>query len=498
MFLLAFFLYLCLKGRRNNKREPQATYTTAGIDEGYEIVSPGGRTPGEGSPRQSGGEADTFLQRSPANQHDAEVGGRGAPGSGVPRVPVPGNGSLSSSGSSTNNSGYGTLIERPTLNLLPITKEELARERRGPILTREELERLEEEEAEFEEKAESMPLVPPPRLLDPGRPFKHYSSQLTLSGYPDAEEAATLLTARRVRVDELASRSTPLLPMPTPQRSINNSGGFFGSLRRLSWFRHSDSGSGRNSRAHELLSALGYDEDVEAGKSLLGQPADPLEKPPSTRGLAKGLGLEMDRPASTVSGQSGATVFYDAPSSLPATPISAIGTPPAPLPRALTPSGLGSHWPSHPPVAIPAPPAYSMQDTHPLDIPNDNQSLPMEYDVLDMPAPTAVSRFSSIPSDPSLQTSSATATSGSFATYPLPPGLMFVPSKIWTDSSSLSGVRVRNNSLSVDILEEEPPSPGESWRNMAEGVAVGKRTTFGRVGSGNVSKNNHSPKLSAY
>lgn len=441
--------------------------------------------PEEGAPRPSGGETDPFLQRNaPRQRADPEMGGRpqgSRAGSRVP-APVPGNTSLSSSGSSTNVSGYGTVIERPTLNLLPSTREELA-SRRGHILSQDELNQLEEEE--FSEKREEMVLVPPPRIVEPNAPsslsvppaFKHQSSQYSFNPDLDGDEPARVFTARRVRVDELATQSTPWLPLGVRRPSMG-SGGFFDSLRRLSWFKHTD--SGRNS----WPLSLSRDEDVEAGKSLLGHP----EMPGHLRS-GKGLTLNSDRPISAVSAHSGTTIFFDAISSLPSTPTSLMGTPPTPLPRALTPSGPGaghvsSAWQANIPAAPHSPPAYSIgfldDSTDIPDIPNLNHGLPTGYDVLDMPAPPAVTHFTSHPSMPSLEhMKSVTSASASVATYPAPPGLADVPSKIWTDTSHLGGCDV-NNSVSVDVLEQDPPAPGESWRHLAEGVAIVKRTTFGQ------------------
>ena len=451
--------------------------------------------PEESAPRPSGGETDPFLQRNtPRRPADPEMGGR-PQGSRAP-APAPGNNSLSSSGSSTNHSGYGTVIERPTLNLLQSTREELA-SRRGPILSPDELHQIEEEE--FSEKGAEMTLVPPPRIVDPSVPssrsvptsFKHQSSQQSFNPYSDADEPATVFTARRVRVGELATRSTPWLPLGIRPPSMGSSG-FLDSLRRLSWFN-----SGRNSRP---LSLSKDEDDVEAGKSLLGNPEMAGHLRPG-----KGLTLDPDRPVSAVSAHSGATVFFDAISSPPSTPTCLMGTPPTPLPRALTPSGLGaghvsSAWPANIPAVPQSPPAYSICSVDDsTDIPNLNHGLPSGYDVLDIPAPPAVTHFTSNPSMPSLQhTKSVTSASASVATYPAPPGLTDVPPKVWTDtSSSIGGVaqfasrlggRDVNNDVSVDVLEQDPPAPGEPWRHLAEGVAIAKRTTFGQpLGPGQVS-----------
>jgi len=70
------------------------------------------------------------------------------------QVPGAPSGSLSSNGtSSTNHSGYGVLIDRPTVNLLPATTEELDQLRQGHILS--------------PKDGRYAPLPPPLRLIDP-------------------------------------------------------------------------------------------------------------------------------------------------------------------------------------------------------------------------------------------------------------------------------------------------------------------------------------------
>ncbi|KAF9459040.1 hypothetical protein BDZ94DRAFT_1269228 [Collybia nuda] len=514
LFVLALSLFLWWKGRRNRRRDPRFSMITP-IDEGYAVVGAEGRSLGEGSPRHSGEEADSFLRRSRAagspQQSDAEMGGRSSapPYSGVPRVPVPPTGSLSSSGtSSTNHSGYGVLIERPTLNLLPGTQEELARERRGQILTPEEMRRLDEETVLPHPSADGSPLLPPPRLVDPefawtppsDRPaFKPQSSYLSqVSSYPDAEESATLLTARRVRVEDLAPRSPPRLPLtPLDIGSGASNNGFLAGLGqglanigRLSWFKNLDGHPPRGSRPQSYLSTPLTDEDLEHGKALLGGPQ--MSETRSSRGL--GFGSEGDRPISTVSARSAATIYHDAFSSLPTTPV--LAAPLAPLPRAMTPSGPDQGWPSSSTVAG-EPPAYDLVDTS-VNSPSPstsathlNHGLPVGFDILDVPAPSAVSPFASTSSVGSLREMS-TGSSAGIITHPFPPGLGLGTNKSWTDITS-SAAQVQapfavvsshntNAGISIDILEEAPPSAGEGWRSMASTVnfgGPGRRTTFG-------------------
>ena len=85
-----------------------------------------------------------------APEADTEIGAR--PDS--TQVPGAPSSSLSSNGtSSTNHSGYGVLINHPTVNLLPATTEELDQLRQGHILS--------------PKDGRYAPLPPPPRLIDP-------------------------------------------------------------------------------------------------------------------------------------------------------------------------------------------------------------------------------------------------------------------------------------------------------------------------------------------
>ncbi|KAF5379658.1 hypothetical protein D9615_005772 [Tricholomella constricta] len=513
LFIVALLLYLCCKGRRSRAEGPPFTIVGGGgLDEGYEVVGRDGRTTwGERSPRHSGEEADPFLRRSgagtPSQAPDPEMGGRSSapPYVGIPRVPVPPAASQSSAGSSsTNHSGYGVLIERPTLNLLPTTTEELDRQRRGHILSPEEQRRLEDESV-LPPNADYSPLVPPPRLVDPdlwapgpdNLPFTSKSSQFSLSAYPDADEAATLLTARRVRVEDLASRSPPQLtrPLGGESSSNRNSGGFLSNLGlgRLSWFKNLDGHSRRNSRTNSFFGSPLNDDDLEIGKALLGPE---MSETQTSRPIGLGMGFDGERPMSTASGRSVATVYHDANSSIPGTPISG-RTPLAPLPRALTPSGPATPQPVWPPdftVPVPTAPATDLPDpshSYSTSITNVNHGLPVGHDILDTPAPAAVSPFASTSSFSSLR-DTATGSSTGLSAHPFPPGLGVLPTKSWTDESSTAThvnppLSILSNQhsptgISIDVLEQAPPAPGEGWRSLAaeQGILGGRRTTFGQ------------------
>ncbi|RXW19368.1 hypothetical protein EST38_g6487 [Candolleomyces aberdarensis] len=525
VFLLAMWLWC--KGRRNRRSGVFSTITP--IDDDYFIVGEdSGRTPGEGSPRHSGEEADPFLQRS-RDAAMAEVATEMGSRPGVPRVPPPLTGSLSSSGSSsTGASGYGVLLERPTLGVLPTMAEEGELGYGGYRLSEDEMRELNRESVlpqEDEDQAEytgayainNEPLTPPPRIMDPDNAFAPVvfprpppasspnprSSVQSNPSLVDAEDAA-LLTARRVQVGDLTAPpgSSEAEPSAVRTRFLDAIGlaGLTG-LGRTSWF-----GSGntppatppRNSRHSPGFSAVPLSEnDIETGRNLF-QP----ELGPDSFGRNRGIGMGPDgvRPGSGISGRSGTsagTIWHDATSSLPGTP----GL--APPPRALTPAGVA--LPEHAwlagqvPVPPHSPPAY---DDPFIDSPasaNATQVLPPDVDILDLPAPTALSHFTSSSS----MHDTGTVSSVGLSKHPYPPGLEHMKTKTWSSrdgslsaaSSSPAWHQVTHGVTEsehqapgvVDILEEEPPNATTTWRSMATGpggaslgeFGIGRRTTFG-------------------
>lgn len=482
------------------------------IDEDYLVVGEEGRPAGEGSPRHSGEEADPFLQRSQngasaAQRGDAEVGARTDPSQGAVAL----SGSLSSNGSSsTNNSGYGVLIDRPTLNLLPSTTEELDRLRRGHILSPEELRRVNAEtvvpsSAKDQGHDRNAPLPPPPRLVDPEDsqttplhlPFKPKTSHLSqMSTIPDADEPVTVATARRVRVEDLSSRSPKQFPVSLADPGSSRNSGFFAGLSaglanigRLSWLKSSEPNSRRTSRARSY--PVMPHEDIEAGKSLL-QPQ--MSEGSFSRGRSLGKNSDRTRPlsASTISGGS---IYHDARSSLAGTPVDILGTPKlSPLPRALTPSGPAAPeraWPSKSTMSTSQPPSYDLLQTPTTNDSLFNHALPSGQDILDMPAPSAVLPLTSAAASTSTlslreknTTSSLVLTAHSF-----PPGLeVGVEKKSWTEGATqvytpfaVVSNHDRRISISIDVLEEAPPAAEEGWRSMAAVIqdGPGRRTTFG-------------------
>jgi len=486
--------------RRSQRSDTRFTMLTP-IDDDYFLVGIQGRSAGEGSPRGSGEEADPFLRRrggSPTTPTMRQTGPQAttlsrSAASNVKRVPVPAP-SLSSNNTSnttSTNSGYGVLLEHPTLGTVHRTNEE----RRGNILTFGELQRVDEELGSVQQTSpgDHPSLLPPPRLVVPPQGLSAYISQRSLgshrSSYPvDADEAATLLTARRVKAEDLSSRSPPQLHKDEQPNTRPSSGWMsglgLGALTGLNWFKNVDSTPRRNSRPitrpESLLIAKELsDTDIETGRTLLG-----AEMPTSYRQFGVVLGPEGERISgdSAGSGASGNTIYHDANSTTPSL---------TPLPRALAPAsqpGNNSGWPT------------SDVEEPPLDFAHSGTAIPSHnplpgVDVLDMPAPPSMSTFASS----STLRDTDSSTSG-VRKVPFPPGLGLgaLPTpQVWRegldgetrspgsfpagDNRAVIGARIL-----FDVLEDEPPRAGEGWKSLAGVVSSGlseggRRTTFGLV-----------------
>lgn len=355
------------------------------------------------------------------------------------------------------------------------------------------------------------PLRPPPVLNPDGpAPTRPISLFGTVGSNPespgsDLDEAVTLLTARRVMMNEGG---------PTTLVEVGNSNGSgpssWGSslahglggltrLSRLSWFQRMEA-----IRTQSPASEPGRTQSRSATPSTSRRPTS----------LAERAGLTVPRPISHLSvgsgkSSTGDTVFYDAlssvstrsghghshghrPSSMPPVPRPQTTTPTLPVSTPNTPpahdasSGSQVHF-DHPapPSPVHPSPSRSRQPSPPnaatvapVPVPED------VLDVLDTPVPTRVSPFS-------------TASSRGGPVFP--PGLEQHISNVraWRESSSdmpspasFGTGSGRGGSFAVvgagpDILEEEPPRPGEGWthlRAVTSGtVDTGRRTTLGQV-----------------
>ncbi|KAH7928316.1 hypothetical protein BV22DRAFT_1030802 [Leucogyrophana mollusca] len=507
LFLL--LLICCVRWRARRRRDsgyqsPRSPNTTP-IWTGWEIVSPtgrqidqGDRPPGEGSPRGSGEEADSFLQRSASvTEGTHEAGVRPLPpGAAPPRTPGSLGTATSHNTASTND--YGVVLQdtgRTGANFdfdngFPARP---SSEMTGHIMAPSELLRFDTEH----EDAEAPPrMYYAPRSSDPTLP-EHYSPLLppppidlvrlptrkpsdrsmvvekekstrSLS-YPASElEDSKILTARRVRVQELGPRSefedetssnTHADPIPGPSSWRHSLRDSIARLGHRSWFNASPSHSNSRSRPESSSGRARSEQDVEAGRSLLG----------SRNGRSLGLTVEGERPMSSVSAKSavsGNTVYHDA--------VSRLGTPVSVPSRAMTPASPRGHGPGGdfvPPVPAGAPPAYD--DPYDSFGSRASGNYPQGVDILDIPAPPPASPFS--------------GAAASRTNTPFPPGLVPLSNpRAWRDSLSVITGSSNDAGISIDVLDAEPPRAGDGWRTLASSLSPGigpnpseRRTTFG-------------------
>ncbi|KAF8186624.1 hypothetical protein BJ912DRAFT_1143878 [Pholiota molesta] len=536
LFVLALFLYLWCRGRRNRRG---ANTLSQGIDDDYYFVPEGaGRVPGEGSPRHSGEEQDPFLQRSSGAGWAAEsstAGGNsmgaaaaaGAVGAAqmaqvpsnnsasrptVARVPPPTTGSNSSQSTGSHASGFGVLLDRPSmsLGLLPITSEheehrfsrqlsnsDMARIGRESVLP-DDLDQYPDDEYTGAYAYSRYSQHPPPRLVGAATATTPLLGEREASPHPSFEEP-TLLTARRVKVEDLGPRTA----------SQSTSGPWGLNLGRLSWFRNLDSPRSSGAAEPSYTTDPLLEKDLETGRGLL-SPASAAAGTDSFGARARGAGPDGTRPRSGVSARtgtsaSGGTLYHDAESSVPGTPVL------APLPRAITPGDNGHHShtpsPSHSQLALseqawlaggplPAagglsgassPPGYE-QPLAGLSAATSPTGTTFDHtpgaDVLDMPAPPALTHFASISSMKETATVSSVGVSGGYKPAPFPP-------LGWTPPTGSFGVDMggreaergaRRADSMIDVLEDAPPDAELGWRAMAAQTTpadLGRRGTFG-------------------
>jgi len=457
---------------------------------------------------------------------------------GVRRVPPP-DGSRSSAGStvpgvqsnslssgSSGASGYGVLLERPTLSVLPPTREEgefpFAS---GYHLSEEEMRQLDRENVLPEEEGSyhgqygyalsQDPTLVPPRLVDPDNAFAPKdlprpplftnTNRFSVQSNPSSmeSEAAALLTARRVNIGDVPENGNRESGTSLTQTGFLNAIGLSGmGIGHMSWFGLGNTPAPptppRNNRTSPSFAPLpSSDDDVEAARGL--------HRPDETdsfgrRGPALGLDINGLRPLSSVSARSATTnsagtIWHDARTSLPGTP------PLAAPPRALTPPEPAfpeQAWLTGQQHTL-APPSYDdpFLDHSPA-LNEVTENLPAGVDILDLPAPSALTHFNS---NPSLGGDSGTVSSIGLSKNPFPPGLEYInKGKTWSRDGSLSAAssspawhhvpttltEIEGGASELDVLEEEPPHAGSSWKAMASGGTntfgeLGRRTTFGLV-----------------
>jgi hypothetical protein len=497
--LFILLVLLCLRWRVNRNRHRRAadhsfeTPIWTDLVDTRPLIPPRdpdtNRPPGEGSARHSGSETDPFLTSSRSPENTRSSAGEMQQTDPTARLVTQRNSipapeaiaaaiGRADTDSSSTGSGYGTMLDPPTVGSSGRLREH--------IVPPSDLLKMDDGDAEPAPESYS-PLLPPPRL-DPDRlgagrtpQSSQKTSQRSLaSHFSDADETATLFTARRVRLSPHSPIVEDQVPSGGPSGLASSLGvgiSALSGLRRLTWLKNMDAPFRRRSRTSSYLTRPLSDYEVESGKALLSE----QHARPSKLGAGSGAG--DDRPISGISmrsAASGNTIYHDAPSSPARTPEL------TPLPRALTPSqtALAGHSRPGSGAGIPAEPS-AYDDGHILDSHSPTQtnldlSFPPGMDVLDIPAPPPASPFAS-----------SSSSRGSMGNFPFPPGLAHLQNFKLPSDRTASGVAASDSdAIVIDVLEEEPPSPGHGWRTIAgvsppvvEGDAE-RRMTFGTVSVG--------------
>jgi hypothetical protein len=399
------------------------------------------RLPGEGSPRGSGEEHDSFLKRSQyatsGDMAQAHTSARLVSMSSIPSG-VHSSTQNSVDSVSTGASGYGTVVD-PSVSMFSNPPASQFGHIIPPSVLLRMVEDTPRDHYTIEEQDEQGSPLMPPRPLDPdgvGYAYKKSPSLRSFGSlqYPDTpnswDETAELMTARKIRVDEMGRADAREVPSPTSESGPSGIfGGPLAAISRMSWFQRKPRPS--ESRPSSYISRALNDTDLEAGRRPISG-------------------------ASVQSTESAGSVYHDAPSR-PETPL--LAQPPAALTHSR--SRLGQTEESHSvrvvdPDQPPPYDDYSILDT--------TSSTVQDVDVLDTPAPRPASLFTASPT-----------TTVRTAGPAFPPGLAGRMSL-----STLGG----GVGISIEVLEEEPPAAAAPWRSMAGGVDPARRLTFVSVGTG--------------
>ena len=535
LFVLGLFLFLWCRGR---KIRQFGTLVPLDLDDdgGYDVLSPsdvegyrpgdvyngpvGRRIPGEGSPRQSGDEASSFLRQTrrskgpsvaqtsaagaAMSQLPTELGVSRAANRAVPRIQPPTTNSNSSGTQSSNSnaSGFGVVIERPNqgLGLLPTEQPQASG------LSAADLQRLDQEnenedinpdDSDMYEDGQytgayayaADSLLAPPRPLNPDYSPLNAEFPSHMSDLSEAE----VLTAEHRRISSLIGSSTnpdiPGLPAFSGGSSPRHSSflgaiglGGLANLGRRSWFKSFDSQRHSPDYTVEPFTEM----DFEVGRGML-RPDTIVD----SRGRrVVGAGPDGTRPlsgSSARSGASGGTIYHDAQqSSTPGTPLlpshPRAATPPTPTPVPPVSSSSGNQRATEHLSPLSRPPVNNDEDT--VQSPGNTDNLNFDLntaDILDMPAPAALHHFSS------LSSLKDTTTGGSFTLKSLfPSGLDTIKPVGWSDVvnevtdssppvSSFGGGAFLNNSFSssgrntIDLLDDAPPGAEIGWRSISSG-----------------------------
>jgi hypothetical protein len=417
------------------------------VEGGWTLVHDNGsgdRVPGEGSPRGSGEETDPFLRTSYSNQMSQQPSARL-----VTPAPVLDATHNSMDSTSTGASGYGVVVEPSQArfsHLIPPPVTQWGNILPPTVLTQMDEPRRHDDIME-EDEEESL-LEPPPRL-DPDRlgtsrttPRPSLRSIRTERSLPLPETPASwdetpqLMTAQRIRVDEMDRADAREVPSPiTSSPSLLGRLGWLNPRSRQSTPEPQDS---RPTTPHPEL-------DTEAGPSsrLLGHP-------------------QRSRPISGhsgASGGSGSTTFHDAqsraetPPPLPSPPPALTTSTRSRLPASGPMQESTSESPTVRVVRTSSPSQSQVDDADPFA---DTTSSTVVQDPLDSPAPTSRFATTTYEHDPMF-----------------PPGL--IVSKSWmTSSGTDDSDRTGSPVISMDLYEEAPPPVAERWRYMTGGNGSGR------------------------
>lgn len=424
------------------------------VEGGWTLVHDNGsddRVPGEGSPRGSGEETDPFLRASRSNQMSQQTSARL-----VPPAPVleATHGSMDSA--STGASGYGVVVEPSQSrfsHLVPPPVSQWGNIIPPAILTQMVDEPRRHDDIIEEDEEDSL-LEPPPRL-DPDRLGAFRTSprpslqsiktarserSLPIPGTPASwDETPQLMTAQRVRVDEMDMAEAREVPSPTtgsPTTPDQN-----GRSDRRSRQGTPEQQGSRPTTPHPVPG-------TEAGPS-----SRPIERPQRIRPISGHSGT---------SGESGSTLFHDAPSRTE-TPPPLPSPPPALIAssrsRLLISEPMQESTSETPTLRVVGHGAQSQSQTDDVDPFADTTSSTVVQDPLDSPAPTSRFATSSFEHDPTF-----------------PPGL--IVSRSWMTSSGSGSLgdsdHLDSPGISMDIYEEAPPPVAERWRFITGGSGSGR------------------------
>ena len=420
------------------------------VEGGWTLVHDNGsgdRVPGEGSPRGSGEETDPFLRASYSNQMSQHTSARLV-------TPVLDATHNSMDSTSTGASGYGTVVEPSQAHfshLIPPPVTQWGNILPPAVLTQMVDEPRRHDDIMEEDEEESL-LEPPPRLdpdhlgtsRTPPRPsLRSLTTSRSQRSFPvpgtpaSWDETPQLMTAQRVRVDEMDRAEAREIPSPvTSSPSL---------LGRLGWL-NPRSRQSTPERQESRPTTPHSEPDAEAG--------------PSSRLLGHPQGLRPISGHSGASGESGSTLFHDAPSRnetpppLPSPPPALTTSSRSRLPMSGSIQESLSEAPTIRVVGTSTPSQSQADDTDPFA---DTTSSTLVQDPLDAPAPTSRFATTSYERDPTF-----------------PPGL--IVSRSWMTSSGTHGDSDRTDSpaISIDIYEEAPPLVAERWRFISGGNGSGR------------------------